>query len=94
MSWKSGSALMSDIIDVLMEKIPNDQDRQEIYEAIIPCFEAHDCDTLQDCAEDDEAFHNALYEVDQSYRDWFDEMQEEYEGDTLDFDDEELEEDD
>ena len=61
MGWSTGSRLMSDIIGALQEKVPEEKLRQEIYEELIPIFEAFDCDTLQDCAEDDIAFHDALY---------------------------------
>lgn len=62
MGWSTGSILMSDIIDSLKDKVPDDKVRQDIYEALIPAFQNFDCDTLDECADDDVVFKNALKE--------------------------------
>lgn len=89
MGWSTGSLLMSDIINVLQDKIPDDKARQEIYEEIIPCFESYDCDTLYECVEEDIAFHKALYEVDDEYAESVDAL--EHEEDYCDDDDLDIE---
>lgn len=58
MSWKSGSSLLSGIIEDLSENIDADT-RVEVYKVLILNFEAFDCDTLSECLEQDNAFDRA-----------------------------------
>jgi hypothetical protein len=66
MGWATGSALMSEIITSLKDKIPDDLVRQEIYETLIPAFEGYDCDTLDECKGLDPSFEKLLRSLDTS----------------------------
>lgn len=68
MSWSEGSMLMEAFIKAIVDRISDAEVRQEIYEELIPIFEAGDCDTLYECVDEDEAFHKALYNMDEYYR--------------------------
>jgi len=63
MSWKSGSNLMSDIIDELKERIHDDIVREEVYSVLIEAFQERDCDTLAECYGDDPAFDAAYDDI-------------------------------
>lgn len=70
MSWASGSELFSEIIEILKENIDDDSIREEIYYKLIGCFENRDCDTLDECLNEDEAFddaYNEFYNDDQNH---------------------------
>lgn len=56
MAWSRGSDLMMEIIDVLKEHVPDYELRQSIYKELIVLFEEWDCDTLEECLDEDEAF--------------------------------------
>ncbi len=56
MGWSSGSAVFSEIIGVLKDKVEDIPLREEIYEELIPIFENSDCDTLDECLGTDIAF--------------------------------------
>jgi hypothetical protein len=61
MGWGSGSEVMSDIITEVKKKFRSDAKlRQQIYSCLIPAFGAADCDTLDECREEDPAFTAAL----------------------------------
>ena len=59
MGWASGSELVSRVIRVLTEHVGDDDLREAIYADLIPIFEDHDCDTLDECLNEDEAFDKA-----------------------------------
>ena len=63
MSWKSGSSLMSDIIDELKERVLDDAVREEVYSVLIEAFQDSDCDTLAECYGDDSAFDAAYDDI-------------------------------
>ena len=63
MSWKSGSSLMSDIIDELKERVLDDAVREEVYSVLIEAFQDKDCDTLAECYGDDSAFDAAYDDI-------------------------------
>lgn len=73
MGWARGSLLMSDIVSVVKENIDDTTLRKELYKGFILAFQDMDCDTLRECVDDDEAFHDALYEIDEYYREYVDE---------------------
>jgi len=63
MSWKSGSSIFDEIINHLMETVDDDQLRKDIYSGLIEIFENHDCDTLYECQNQDEAFDEVWDEM-------------------------------
>ena len=63
MSWASGSGLFSEIIEVLMEKVDDDSQREELYTSLIELFENHDCDTLDECQGVDSVFDSVWKEL-------------------------------
>lgn len=50
---------MSSIIDAMVVVKDNDL-RQKVYEKLIPIFEDHDCDVLEECCGEDPAYDEAL----------------------------------
>jgi hypothetical protein len=79
MGWSSGSKIMTEIIETLMETIVDEDDRAETYSALIDIFEDHDCDTLDECLEIDDVFdgvyrdkHPEEDEILEDLRDWDD----------------------
>lgn len=59
MGWARGSGLLSEIISVLQANVSDFQDREDIYRELIGIFEGYDCDTIDECLGDDEAFDKA-----------------------------------
>jgi hypothetical protein len=60
---------MKEVITSLENHIPDlFEIRRRIYVDLIKAFEGDDCDTLEECWGDDEAFNRAL--VDCGYDDW------------------------
>ena len=83
MGWASGSSLFSNIIEALVETDIDEDTRELIYEALIPCFEDRDCDTLMECIGEDKAFDRAYKNLNPDYDmddeeliDWDDEDEE------------------
>jgi len=72
MSWDRGSSVMTEIITCLMDKVPDDDTRQEIYEELIEIFESYDCDTLTECFDDDEIFEVAFKTLHSTTNDYYD----------------------
>jgi predicted lipid-binding transport protein (Tim44 family) len=70
MGWASGSQLMSEVIAAIADKMDDHDTKVEIFESIIEAFEDADCDTLQECLDEDDAFDEALKNI---HPDWFDE---------------------
>lgn len=60
MGWASGSEIMSEIIDEARSAIPKVKARRAFYRQMIHVFEQHDCDTLDDCRDEDPIFDEAL----------------------------------
>lgn len=92
MSWSEGSEIMSMFISSLTKNGVEDEIRYEIYKELIPYFEQGDCDTLYECADEDEIFHKALYELDEYYRADYDGLEEPEIDEEFDSDDDEAEE--
>jgi hypothetical protein len=46
MGWSTGSKIMGDIIEALIDTIILDDERAEVYSARIDIFENYDCDNL------------------------------------------------
>ena len=63
MSWKSGSSLMSDIIEELKERIHDDLVREEVYSVLIEAFQERDCETLAECYGEDSAYDAAYDDI-------------------------------
>lgn len=62
MGWSSGSSLFSEIISVIKDNVIDDLIRKEIYTSLIPAFEEEDCDTLEECLGEDDAFDDAYHD--------------------------------
>jgi len=62
MGWSTGSRIMGDIIEALMETVSDDQYRAEVYSTLIDIFENYDCDNLNECLEIDEVFDEVYLE--------------------------------
>jgi hypothetical protein len=60
MGWAKGSGLFEKLIEVLFDKVDDPTAREEIYVEMIGAFEDLDCDTLEECLGEDEAFDAAL----------------------------------
>lgn len=77
MGWASGSELLEGIIRTLREHVPDKRAREAIYDDLIPIFEDHDCDTLDECVGiGDPAFDAAWAKIYDGRED------EDYEGDN------------
>lgn len=63
MGWASGSSMFGEIIEFLQETIEDEDVRKEIYLGLIDIFENRDCDTLDECKGEDEAFDEAFEEL-------------------------------
>jgi hypothetical protein len=68
MGWGSGSQVMGELIDSLKRHVPDDEAREAVYVDMINALQDMDCDTLQECEGEDEAFDNALREANP---DWY-----------------------
>ena len=73
MGWASGSALMRDVIDGVMETKAKPKVREKLYYKLIQAFEDHDCDTLDECLEIDPAFDKAWQQLWDEYQEENDE---------------------
>ena len=60
MGWASGSSLMCDVIAAIRPRVLQEKARLEIYRELIDAFEEMDCDTLGECAGEDDVFDEAL----------------------------------
>jgi hypothetical protein len=58
---------MRDIIGALRKARVKPKERAKIYNILIPAFEGHDCDTLQECASDDPMFAQVYDKLNPSY---------------------------
>ncbi len=63
MGWGRGSELMSELIEAAKLAIPNDGARCNFYQDVIVAFEEYDCDTLDECTGEDEAFKKAMHVI-------------------------------
>lgn len=72
MGWASGSRVFGEIIEILRDNVPEDKIRKDIYSKLIDVFCEMDCDTLDECVGDDDAYDEAYFEV-------FPEREEDYE---------------
>ena len=59
MGWASGSRLMSDLIESVKNNVDNFESRVDLYLEMIKNFEDADCDTLDECLGEDEAYDEA-----------------------------------
>ena len=77
MGWSSGSTLFNNIIVALIDADIDDDSRENVYRAIIPCFEDMDCDTLMECLGEDKIFDFVYKELNKEYFDDYEENWEE-----------------
>ena len=61
MSWKSGSGLLTYIIETVHFHVENAEIRVIMYAEIISAFKAYDCDTYRECLGQDPAFDEVYY---------------------------------
>ena len=59
MGWASGSEIMSELIDVVFNRVESDWVRQKLYADMIVVFDGHDCDTLMEATGKDVAYDKA-----------------------------------
>lgn len=59
MGWASGSRLMTNLIESVKNSVDDFDSRVELYLQMIKNFEDADCDTLDECLGEDEAFDEA-----------------------------------
>lgn len=64
MGWASGSQIYDEIIDCLLEEVEDKESRKRIHKKIILAFKNKDWDTACECLDKDEAFDEALREID------------------------------
>lgn len=62
MGWAGGSRMMGEIIEAITEAVSDEQERVELYSALIDIFEDFDCDTLHECVGEDDDFDEAYRE--------------------------------
>lgn len=63
MGWNGGSELMDQVIDALKKaKVPEEM-RKDVYAKLIPAFEDHDCDVLDECTGKDKAYDQVYQQV-------------------------------
>lgn len=62
MGWAGGSRMMGEIIEAVTEAVSDEQERVELYSALIDIFEDFDCDTLHECVGEDDDFDEAYRE--------------------------------
>ena len=54
--------MMGEIIEAVTEAVSDEQERVELYSALIDIFEDFDCDTLHECVGEDDDFDEAYKE--------------------------------
>lgn len=62
MGWSTGSRILSEIIESIMENVADEAERSDIYSDLIGIFEDYDCDTIDECLEIDEVFDEVYNE--------------------------------
>lgn len=70
MGWASGSRLMSDLIDSVKRNVDDFESRVGLYLEMIKNFADADCDTLDECLGEDEAFDEAFRRVFPDFGEW------------------------
>lgn len=70
MGWSSGSRIMNEIIEVLKDVVDDRDERFDVYYRLIEIFENNDCDTLDECLNEDTAFDEAYRDI---YPEYFEE---------------------
>jgi hypothetical protein len=50
MGWSTGSSVLSEIAQTILNYVGNEDDRKMIYEDLVEIFQEYDCDTLDECA--------------------------------------------
>ena len=63
MGWTNGSEIFDGIINVLSNKLDDDDLRSAIYRELIPIFEEFDCDALEECIGVDPVFDIVIKEI-------------------------------
>jgi len=48
MGWSSGVTLFSSLVEIIKETVMDRDERQDLYDKMIDCFEEADCDNLSD----------------------------------------------
>ena len=69
MGWASGSSLLSEVWRAVEKHLTSKKQRVLVCKSLIEAFEAEDCDTIDECFDDDPVFEVAYYELHPEYRD-------------------------
>lgn len=63
MGWSSGSAIFSEITEIIFNVVDDPKDRKILYSNIVGIFANHDCDTLGDCESIDPVLKEVFVEM-------------------------------
>lgn len=63
MGWSSGSRVFGEVVELIVDNVPNVAAREAIYRGMIDIFENADCDTLCECYEIDPVLDDILNEI-------------------------------
>lgn len=63
MGWASGSELMSEVLAATLPHIPKKK-RKAVVAKLVEAFQAQDCDTLEECADEFPIVLTVLREID------------------------------
>jgi hypothetical protein len=61
MGWSRGSDIMSDLISIIRNLEIHHTEAVDVYGQMIDILEHADCDTLEDCLGEDEAYDEAFF---------------------------------
>lgn len=59
MAWPEGANLLCDLLDILKKEIPQARKRR-VYQRVVDCFEAMECDNLHEARGIDKVFDAIL----------------------------------
>jgi len=62
MAWNTGSQILDQIIEQLVDSEVSYDDRKIVYEILLEVFEDFDAKNIDECLENDKAFDEAYYE--------------------------------
>lgn len=68
MGWASGSGLMNEIIDAVGGGTNTYKERVDFYVKLIKIFSEYDCDTLEECLDQDDCYDEAFYKLHSEYK--------------------------
>lgn len=60
MGWTRGADLFAEIVEIIFDKVPDEDDRKAMYAELIELFTDYDCDNLNECEGIDFVLDEAL----------------------------------